>query len=96
MQTLLKWEKAMASVLHEIASAWSSCVETPIQCPFFALCAAESCCIHGADVQDTHAHGEAHGIKIPMMADDTCVEWACKVLGKETRKESVMEVLHSL
>ena len=52
--------KRAAPVLHVIASTWSSCVEMPIQRLFPALCAAEGHCTHGENVQDAHAHAEAH------------------------------------
>ena len=94
--TLLQKNKRTASVLLAIASTWSSCVEMPTQRLFLASCATEGHQICGADVQDACAHAKALGVKICMRADDACIEWACKVLGKETRKGFVMKVLHSL
>ena len=66
-----------------------------IQSSFLALCAAKGCRVHGADAQNACAHAKACGIKTHMRADDAHIEWACEVLRKEIRKESVMEVLQS-
>ena len=67
----------------------------PIQRLSLALCAAEGCCVHGADVQDACAHDEACEIETHMQADDARVEWAWEVPGKDIKRGSVMEVLHS-
>ena len=61
-----------------------------------ALCTAEGHQIHGADVQDAHAHAKASGIKTHNETNSEHIEWACKVPGKEIKKGLVMEVAHSL
>ena len=86
-----------APIIHAIASAWSSCVEMPIQRRLFCvLCAATGHQICGADVQDAHAHAKASGTKTRTQASDAHIEWAQEALGKETKKGSVLEVPHSL
>ena len=69
-----------------------------IQRLFLALCATHGHWIHGADIQDacTHAKTSSPGVKTHMRADNAHVEWACKVPGKDIKRGSVMEVMHSL
>ena len=66
--------KQAAPGLHAIASAWSSCVEMPIQRLFLAVAASEGCTVCGADVTDACAHAAATGIKTCLACDDACRE----------------------
>ena len=79
-----------------IVSAWSSCVEMPIQRLFLALCAAKGHQIRSADSQNAHTHAEACGIETRIQADNACIEWAQEILQKDVRRGSVMKVSHSL
>ena len=82
--------------LHVIASAWSSCVEMPIQRLFLAIASSEGSTVCGADVIDAHAHAAATGMKTHLTCDDAHREWAREALGKEIPKGNMMEVLDSL
>ena len=85
-----------ASVLHGIASTYSSCVEQPIQRMFFALAAHNNYKVYGGDAQDAYAHSPPPDTPTFVTVDDAYAEWYEHRFSQKLDRSRVLPVLHAL
>ena len=86
----------MAPMLHAIASTYSSCVEQPVQCMFFALVAQLGYKVFGGDATDAFAHSPPPDRLTYVAIDDSYAEWYQEHFGITLDHSMVLPVQHAL
>jgi Reverse transcriptase (RNA-dependent DNA polymerase) len=85
-----------APQLRSQAHTYSSCVEQPCQCLFYALCAALCYYIYCTDVCNAYANADAPSVPTYIYVDAPYADWYYNKFGKRIERGKVLPVLHAL
>ena len=87
--------KYAAPLLHELAQTYSSCVEHPIQCLFFAI-AANLNLKDGGDTKDAVAHSPGPKMNTYLAINVTYAEWYKQTFAKPINQLYVLPIKRAL
>ena len=85
-----------APSLHAFAMTYSSCVEQPIQCLFFALSAHMGYRVYGGDAQDAYAHSPPPEVPTFVSLDSQYIDWYEHKHNIKLDPSHVLPVQHAL